>query len=296
MPTHYHDFKKYLKNCHEKDLPLLEKLLFSNVSENDPWNDVELSISQNIISPMEMLSNVIQNHNRVYLNDIDSLTEIAGAYRKLIDLAGKWINSIKLECYNKLPNVSFRDDDVFLCFNYTKTLEKLYGINPDNICYIHVDFGRVVMGHDVFTFDQSIPYSPELLMYNGGTLNRNNFDLYPNEDVKNAYFASIANQIPYVCHKGVNARIERNESFFRNITKASSIINLGMSFKNADMYYLNHILHCRGDNRINYITVYHSSKSKQFFINYFKNCTMYNHDTRYYSWNQLSQAIDYSLL
>lgn len=49
----------------------------------------------------------------------------------------------------------------FLCFNYTNTLERIYNIYPDRICYIHGKLNspeaHIVIGHGMENFE----YSPQ---------------------------------------------------------------------------------------------------------------------------------------
>lgn len=42
------------------------------------------------------------------------------------------------------------NDNIYLSFNYTNTLEKLYGVRKNNICYIHGDASinnQLIFGH-----------------------------------------------------------------------------------------------------------------------------------------------------
>lgn len=64
----------------------------------------------------------------------------------------EWISTIKVNKFNKvLPKEDFirlinKENDFFLSFNYTKTLEYLYGAK--NVCHIHGVQGRdLIFGH-----------------------------------------------------------------------------------------------------------------------------------------------------
>ena len=58
----------------------------------------------------------------------------------------KWIESIKIE---KVRKYNFVEDDYFVTFNYTKTLEEIYGIKENRIWHIHgKQGGNLIFGHN----------------------------------------------------------------------------------------------------------------------------------------------------
>ena len=80
---------------------------------------------------------------------------------KIKEKFGDWIsstvNTIKnykiIEMYIKGKKFNFKDDDFFINFNYTQTLEKIYKISSDRIVHIHgkcefdEDSCDIVVGH-----------------------------------------------------------------------------------------------------------------------------------------------------
>lgn len=62
----------------------------------------------------------------------------------------KWINIIvypRTETHSFLTE-SKKRESLFLNFNYTKTLEKFYGISSANICHIHgIQWKDIIIGH-----------------------------------------------------------------------------------------------------------------------------------------------------
>lgn len=68
-------------------------------------------------------------------------------------LFSQWINTISypkgISCKKFLTD-SLKDSSLFLTFNYTKTLEDIYHIPPEQICHIHGVQGKdIIIGHGV---------------------------------------------------------------------------------------------------------------------------------------------------
>ena len=121
--------------------------------------------------------------------------------------------------------------DVFITFNYTDTLEKVYGI--DNVLHIH---GGVPSCSSV----------PPIM----GHGNRYLIDYYT-EKAKKAenefieWECSIDNAIANYCrslYKDTDAIIENNEWFFSSMGDIDQVVCLGLSFGDVDIPYLERIL------------------------------------------------------
>lgn len=158
----------------------------------------------------------------VYENE-DLTNSIAGAYRILIDLFRKWV-------FNELANIDFTRiqrlrkkptfrKSLFLTFNYTLTLEKLYNISPNNICHIHgKSYDRnchIYFGHGDDT----------------------EFDAFENYiGVGDAY-----NGLKRELRKDTNQAIVENMKFFRKLSNVKKIYSYGFSFSEVDMVYIKEI-------------------------------------------------------
>lgn len=73
---------------------------------------------------------------------------IQNAQEILQEVFGNWIASINIECAE--PKYDFSDDCYFINFNYTKTLQKRFGVKDTNIYHIHgdaEDIESLVFGH-----------------------------------------------------------------------------------------------------------------------------------------------------
>jgi len=99
----------------------------------------------------------------------------------------------------------------FFTFNYTQTLERIYGISESNICHIHgnVDSGNLILGHGREVFDTDVT-NPVSTAYN-------------------------------INKKPVNQCIENNRLFFEKLSGVANIYSYGFSFGDVDMPYIKKI-------------------------------------------------------
>lgn len=130
-----------------------------------------------------------------------------------------WIDTIELKKPLKKYYKIFSDDDIFLTFNYTETLEKLYDINPENICHIHgVKGEEIIVGHGE--------------EYNGY------------ESIKFAGMSGcILSQLHEILRKDVNKAYSNNYNFFKNLENRNitDIYCIGFSLSTIDEYYIQEI-------------------------------------------------------
>ena len=169
LPTKYADFKKYLSdrikiNQGIKDndedyikiteIPSLpeqkiwckkgvcaeywkeERLIYwlidevSNKKSDMKWSDFETYLSElNIHSVLEKWGYTIDNAMKIQ----ETICDISGFFFR-------WINTIDLSKVQKKSNLEKiirGDTDFVLSFNYTETLERIYGVCKHNICHIH---------------------------------------------------------------------------------------------------------------------------------------------------------------
>ncbi len=145
-----HKFMDFLKKqtddfYENTELPSVTNFSFDPDDDNygDIYTETERAISA--ISDM--------NPNFDY-KSWDNLDKI----RSFIDLGFKqMIEKANLDLINKekLDSINFQSSDFFINFNYTNTLETVYGISPDHILHIHGDLERgLILGNTKSTIDQ----------------------------------------------------------------------------------------------------------------------------------------------
>ena len=272
LPTKYADFKKYLSdrikiNQGIKDndedyikiteIPSLteqkiwckkgvcaeywkeERLIYwlidevSNKKFDMKWSDFETYLSElNIHSILEKWGYTIDNAMKIQ----ETICDISGFFFR-------WINTIDLSKVQKKSNLEKiirGDTDFVLSFNYTETLERIYGVCKHNICHIHgtreTNYEEqkrkdmVSIGKDYCNL--IIGYEEKLL-----NLKEHNL-LYSDENIRNAILIAKTGLI-----KDVDQNIFNEKAFFENIEKADiqNIYSVGLSYSNVDMPYIREI-------------------------------------------------------
>jgi hypothetical protein len=143
----------------------------------------------------------------------------------------EWVNK-------KLKNIDFSkvkkekiisdilgENNLYLTFNYTLTLEELYKISPENILHIHGKVGdncsNIIMGHgNNISSEISSEYTnaeDEFLKY------------FFNDKIKNSL------------KKDTTKIINNHRDFFNSLKEITEIYSYGCSFSNIDLPYIKEI-------------------------------------------------------
>lgn len=112
-------------------------------------------------------------------------------------------------------------DNIFLTFNYTETLEEVYGINEDRVCHIHGKQGEnILFGHG-----NTKDYTDEYMSKNIGSENSlSELDNFLKKDTKQA--------------------MKEHKLFFDGIDDTiKEVYSIGFSFADVDLIYIKEI--CR---------------------------------------------------
>lgn len=156
LNTSYNDYKKFLLNnyssLNKKSLlpDLFENCKYLSIPKSDRWTDVEESLTIDVamlvedylfsFDPQKRVNpespTYEQQLQQIFLEanlcDLSFLNEI---YDFVSTCYYQWIKSID---YSQIQeNFQFEDNDVFVTFNYTPTLEETYNISPSRILHLH---------------------------------------------------------------------------------------------------------------------------------------------------------------
>lgn len=277
----YGDFQSWV----EKENPLLYNRLFqtyelyggnlwASLEENLGHISAEAILNRNFSEPMMILLKTDSGIELFSMDDFtDSISEIGYSlhrmYYDLESLLTKWI--LQLSSPNTSKKVSMiKDDSIFINFNYTDTLEKIYGIHPTYILYIH---GCVMRNeHLVFGHNQT----RSQILSNWG-------DDFSEKEILQLKEAAEDMGLLY---KNVNEIIHRNESFWNKIKDTTTIHIWGMSLSEVDLPYLTHILNVINSHEINVEFSWYSEKDKEHVTNIASRL-----DIKHYSLVKLSDII-----
>lgn len=256
MPTSYNDFRSYLckkynidPDIEEHVTPIPESNLLPDGGEEydrkevgkylveeidiaggDKWGDLETCLGREIFFYLRdelRESNIDDNENEIG-NDADINTQLVSHLNYVFGQLRELFNSWVYDELRPLPNgyrqkkeiaesLGKLDKSMFLSFNYTYTLEKLYGV--ENVLHIHgtvdSDDEDILFGHNI---EESI------------------------EDLFSHYWgAEDIDSIQTFLYKDTRSAILRNNSFFNMIDYVTDIYSFGFSFSDPDLEYLDEI-------------------------------------------------------
>jgi hypothetical protein len=266
LPTSYADFKKYIGNTIKKDAGeiiddtylLLDDIpdtvmpkihygieetsgiladyyqerkviywLIDNVAKRKKqmdWNEFEIYLSG-------------LNFNKILSSWEEDDWNVMGLREAVTDISAfffEWINTIDLsEKCKKEPYSSLIDEkhDFAFSFNYTETLEQLYGMKIDNVCHIH---GK---RED----DKTLQNEKSMTAFG-----KNNCELIIGFDEKRLNIKKYTGELLGVhtsLIKDTKRMIYNHECFFNKIAKSDikEIYTIGFSFSAVDMPYIKKI-------------------------------------------------------
>ncbi|MGH8334187.1 MAG: bacteriophage abortive infection AbiH family protein [Pseudomonas fluorescens] len=223
LPTRYDFFYEFAKDM----LDELESFYLIDTIQKGPWSDFENSLGKFDW----MLFYEAHDHTDITAENFrpseaygleDELTEQADAIVDAIkERFHAWIEEIDVSLASK--KTSFSGTDFFLSFNYTSTLQQVYGIDNANIAHIH---GRSDAYDDlIFGHGETRKEEPE--RDENGDSNRTMFS-----------DAESAAKYPfYALQKPVSEVIENNKKFFHSLSGFSNISVIGHSLNDIDLPY-----------------------------------------------------------
>lgn len=170
----------------------------------------------------------------------------------LCDAFGEWVKEIKIPKRAKKEKID--KNAMYFTFNYTRTLEDLYGIEEDQIIHLHgsVDTNEFIIGHNM-TVEQM--QERDLDAYGAF---RNPDKDRGEGDARNAMFEVIESELK----KPVDEVIDRYRYDFNALAGMKEIEVLGLSYSPIDLPYLRHILEITGKD-IKVILGWHTDSDKK---------------------------------
>ncbi len=250
IKSKYSDFKEYVE---KKDNALFETLE-KYFNQDELWSDFEETLayidtdtilddaSMFLVSPASDDWRESANHDYQY--EIDNAIEIVTV--KLKNHFTNWILQLQIPNTKK---VVLNKKSRYLTFNYTKTLERIYRIDSNNILYIHnkaIDSDSLlILGHSrkpkqEESFSRSDDEDTDFRVAEGNAI----LDKYFNDTYKNT-----------------ETIIQENIGFFSQLNNINEIYVLGHSISPCDIRYFEEIKQ-KVSNDANW-TVSYRDKSKK---------------------------------
>lgn len=278
LPTSYDDFRKFLSKTYmngrsasecmpivpsvyqgpkgedicdiEEVAEFLVYIISIAESNGNYWSNLEESLGRlDYEEAFDMLSPVFDEDGDIDLwkesyNNEDMASDIHFAISRVKDLFAEWVKTIKVDFATIKPTLYKLIDaeTEFLTFNYTDTLERIYGIDKRKVCHIHGKQGeRIFFGHGNDT-----DYTEEYMRSNIGSEN---------------YLSELDRQL----RKDTKLALQQHQDFFDRIDGNLEVVySMGFSFGDVDLIYIKEICKRVSDDTEWYLNDYDPSVIPQF--------------------------------
>lgn len=238
LQTSYRNFRSYLQRKHPSLLHRMREFYDVEIG-SDLWKTFEFELGKMETSHIEEqfyepnyssdeFRDGDYDDNAILVeNEIDFIEDLKQAFSEWISSVG---GGVIIE-----PKLAFSFPAKFITFNYTFTLEEVYGISEDDILHIHGSIGQdLVFGHDV-----DVSNWKKLKMFG------------PQPDELDEAYES-EREVDYAVERGYDVlgfmfyrlckKVDRNlakcDSFISNLHDIRKVVVLGATLANGDDTYL----------------------------------------------------------
>ena len=268
MRTQYTDYRNYLIDSGNKDIVDCFEISSEGDGEqeyiNFLWSRLEEVIA---LLPYEQAYPYLKSYgdeawldsyHHDFQNEVEKMSKYWPGMR---DNLAPWIRTIKYTTACDNLKKIINPEANFISFNYTNTLEKLYGISKSDICYIHGDASKeddLVLGH------RNDSYYPEW--------DDNNMD----EDVRLLNAGVFMEKFRKETYKSVEQIMISNKSFnhFLSDFLYDEIYMIGLSYNDVDKLYIEKISK-KQDSRWHF--VYYSDEDRKKVPEYAEGIGIFNY-------------------
>ena len=227
LPTSYKDFYEFGKGL----LDEIEEFYMLEISDSNPWSDFENSLGK------YDWKSFYDFHNHIDVNDEGFRPSfVFGLHDEIAEQTDHQVEGIKerfrnwiesVETLSATKTLSFVKNARFITFNYTSTLEDVYGIDSYELLYVHgcaKKYDELIFGHG-----ETMEEEPEF--DEDGEPRRTMFT-----DAENA-----AKYPFYALKKPVNEVLKRHKSFFDSLKNIQEVFVIGHSINKIDWPYFERI-------------------------------------------------------
>ncbi|MBY6035777.1 bacteriophage abortive infection AbiH family protein [Fictibacillus nanhaiensis] len=243
----------------EEVLSMLFYLINMAEQNEEKWSDIETALGNlDFSEAFDWFDDILDKDGDVdmwktaYRNE-DMASQLVIPTTKIQNFFWEWVNSISIHSVS--PKKDFikllKDEDQFLSFNYTETLEIVYDVSLVDICHIHgKQYEEIFFGHG------------------------NKEDYYDKYMQSHIGSQDGLSKIDEQLKKKTEKALEENLDFFKSIRGANitNIYSYGFSFNEVDAIYFMEI--CKSINTEN-VTWYFNDFDKfnvEKYMEYLKCC------------------------
>ena len=251
LKSSYWDFRDFISDRDQDLLNILEHSL----DTNPLWSDFEGSLGDIdvLIERAEMFlvsygsEDWSDSYHHDYGYELDKgISAITG---QLKDLFTEWILSLNLTIKKDVGDkrLNIRKHSIFLNFNYTPTLEKVYGIQQKSILYLHhkaIDKkSLLILGHSMKPRQQQ-----PLTAYRLEETQSEDPRVLEGERTIEEYYKNT--------YKSTDKVISDNFKFFKSLRNVSEVHILGHSLSSVDLEYFRIIFESTKHNNVKWKVSY----------------------------------------
>ncbi len=265
IPSSYAEFQQFVKKRDATVYELVERFL---THDDSFWNEFEASLAyfdaaSALENSMEFLVSYSAddwrdaNHHSVQF-EAERIAE--GLSKGLKNRFCEWINELPIPAPNKAPNqLQLPPKTRYLSFNYTPTLQQVYGIPDIDVLHIHgrADNGgsNLVLGHDRCVSDRTL-LAPGLD--------------YEEQDTRIAEASHIIDDYFEATFKPTAKVIDKYKLFFISLSTIRKIFIMGHSLADVDLPYFETIArHVDMPSTVWHVS-YHTEKDRKNAKNFLK--------------------------
>ena len=267
LPTKYSDFQDYLMENYpeasdeylvvpesfmmpdgderyndDEVVGFLLKIITETEATGEAWSDLENTLGRldfdECFDDWNTDDDDDNEWHKVYRNE-DTAANVSGAVKMIKEYFSDWIETIDIfdiERKTKFYHLINHNNDLFLTFNYTETIEEVY--EAKNVYHIHgKQGGKLVFGH-------------------GNDMD--NYDEYMNRNIGSENHLS---ELQATLKKDTQTVINQNKALFKAFGAVDEIYSYGFSFSDVDLVYIKEICSTSPtENIVWYINDYDSAK------------------------------------
>lgn len=235
LHTSYSDFHDFL-SCHGEG-DLIDKMerywghseLLQGRCCHTLWSDLEKALGEYNVK--YIMDDMFEGHTL----DIDHIASSIGEVdaevaenfvplrERLNEQFSSWVRSMDFSRISRKSLYGFDPSGLFLVFNYTSTLEKVYGVSSSQVLHIHGDAGNLadelIVGHDKLY--KEVPQED---------------DFYDRTEYQHQ-IASVINGL----YKDTVKIISRHQEFFSQLSSIDTVVVYGHSIADVDLPYFQEI-------------------------------------------------------
>lgn len=248
-------YSAYRTWLQENDTDLYEKLSeFYDTEDDEWWWQFELNLGEiNLVDYITLTA--FENQPNFASDEFRDRDYHAGSYQAENDIGGlvadikgtfqEWIRTLPQANSDKKIRLT-HDDCFFINFNYTHTLQQLYGIPDSQILHIHGDIeaDELVLGHNK-TYEELHDMAEGIQPEPPNELSEEEiaewYQDYADDYITQTVRDTAVNNV-FSIHKDVENIIRYHHRLFSSMRDVENIYVFGFSFSPVDIPYIDEIL------------------------------------------------------